>query len=264
MDRNHYHLHELGSRLKALHKERSSPGRILLLDEESGEYRQALAETLSTCQFTLEACPETARRLFLSSPFDLVLLAHSDRIRCLDWLRLFKSLRPSVSVIVITACGCEELAVQAFRHGAIDYFRKPLDLAALELSIRAVLEFRRKHKESEMPQPEGRLHKALRYIESNFHTPISLDRAAREAGMSVSCFARHLKQLTGNTFVAHLNGLRVARSKELLQANRSPMLQVALACGFGNQSHFNRVFRKIVGVTPGEYRRSVVAGSGKA
>jgi AraC-like DNA-binding protein len=35
------------------------------------------------------------------------------------------------------------------------------------------------------------------------------------------------------------------------------MLQVALACGFGNQSHFNRVFRKIAGVTPGEYRKSV-------
>ena len=257
MNRTHYPLSELGSRVKTLPQERSSPGRILIIDEENGDYWQPLAETLPNCRFTLEACPETAERLFLSAPFDLVILVHSERISCLDWLPLFKSLRPSVSVIVITACGCEELAVQAFRHGAIDYFGKPLDLPALELSIRAVLEFRRKRNDNEMPQPAGGLLKALRYIEANFHTPISLGRAACEAGMSISCFERHLKQLTGKTFVAHLNGLRVARARELLQANRSPMLQVALACGFGNQSHFNRVFRKIAGVTPGEYRKSV-------
>jgi AraC family transcriptional regulator len=131
------------------------------------------------------------------------------------------------------------------------------------LSIRAVLEFRRKRNDNEMPQPAGGLLKALRYIEANFHTPISLGRAACEAGMSISCFERHLKQLTGKTFVAHLNGLRVARARELLQANRSPMLQVALACGFSNQSHFNRVFRKIAGVTPGEYRQSGSLGAAK-
>ena len=264
MNRTHYRLSELGSRLKALPQEGSSPCRILIVDEETDDYRQALAATLPNCRFIPEACPEMARRLFLSSPFDLVLLAHSERIRCLDWLPLFKSLRPSVSVIVITACGCEELAVQAFRRGAIDYFGKPLDLAALELSIRAVLGFCRKRREEEMPPPAGGPPKALRYIEANVHTPISLDRAAREPGMSVSCFERHLKQLTGKTFVAHLNTLRVARARELLQANCSSMLQVALACGFSNQSHFNRVFRKFAGVTPGEYRRSVAAEAGKS
>jgi transcriptional regulator GlxA family with amidase domain len=159
-------------------------------------------------------------------------------------------------VIVITACGCEELAVQAFRHGAIDYFAKPLDLAALELSIRAALGYRRKRQEDEMPPPAGRLLKALRYIEANFHTPIDLARAAREAGMSVSCFERYLKNQTGMTFIAYLNSMRIAKARDLLRANRSPMLQVALACGFSNQSHFNRVFRKIAGVTPGEYRKN--------
>jgi AraC-like DNA-binding protein len=264
MNRTHYPLSELGSRLKTLPPEPSASGQILIIDEENADYRQTLAEALPNCRFTHEPCPETARQLFLASPIDLVLLSHSSRISCLDWLPLFKSLRPSVSVIVITTCGCEELAVQVFRHGAIDYFRKPLDLAALELNIRAVLGFRRKRREGEVPQPAGGLPKALRYIEANVHTPISLDRAAREAGMSVSCFERHLKQLTGNTFVTHLNGLRVSRARELLQTNRSSMLQIALACGFSNQSHFNRVFRKIAGITPGEYRKSVSVDSRKS
>ena len=58
------------------------------------------------------------------------------------------------------------------------------------------------------------------------------------------------------TFTAYLNSMRIARAKELLQADHAPMLQIALACGFSNQSHFNRVFKRIAGMAPGEYRKS--------
>jgi two-component system, response regulator YesN len=127
-----------------------------------------------------------------------------------------------------------------------------------------VLGFRQKRRAGESHQPVSGLPKAMRYIETNFHTALSLARAAREAAMSVSCFERCLKKQTGTTFVTYLNSLRIARAKELLQANRAPMLQVALACGFSNQSHFNRVFRKLAGVTPGEYRKSVSVASEKS
>jgi len=257
MSRIHYPLSELGSRLKTLSRESALSGRILMVDEEVDACRQALADTLPNCNFTLEACPDAARQLFLSSPFDLVILSHTQRCNCLEWLPLFKSLRPSVSVIVTTDCGCEDLAVQAFRLGAIDYFSKPFEPDELETSIRAVLEIRKKFADSGKPLPVGGLQRALRYMESNFQEPMTLDRAAGEAGMSVSCFERYLKNQTGMTFTACLNSMRIARAKELLQADHAPMLQIALACGFSSQSHFNRVFRKVAGVTPGEYRKSL-------
>lgn len=257
MSRTHYPLNELGSRLMALSREAASSGRILIVDEEGDACRQALAFSFPNCHFTLEDCPETARQLFLSSPFDLVILSHTQRCSCLEWLPLFKSLRPSVSVIVTTDCGCEDLAVQAFRLGAIDYFSKPFEPDELETSIRAVLEIRKKFTDSGKPLPVGGLQRALRYMESNFHEPMTLDRAAGEAGMSVSCFERSLKNRTGMTFTTCLNSLRIARAKELLLADHTSMLQIALACGFSSQSHFNRVFRKVAGVTPGEYRKSV-------
>lgn len=257
MSRTHYPLNELGSRLVTLSRETASSGRILIIDEEGDACRQALAETLPNCHLTLEACPDTARQLFLSSPFDLVILSHAERSSCLEWLPLFKSLRPSVSVIVTTDYGCEDLAVQAFRLGAIDYFSKPFDFDDLELSIRAVLEIRKKISDSGKPLPVGGLQRALRYMESNFHEPMTLARAAGEAGMSVSCFERYLKSQTGMTFTAYLNSMRIARAKELLQADHAPMLQIALVCGFSSQSLFNRVFKRIAGVTPGEYRKSL-------
>ena len=254
MKRNHYLLRELGGHLRGVPQGAAYPGQILILDEEGEHYRKILAANLPECRFTLEGNPDAARRHFLFSPTDLVILNHSTRICCLDLLQTFKAERPSVSVIVVTGCGSEKLAVQAFRHGAIDYFKKPFLPEELALSIRAVLEIRKKFLNSGKPLPVSGLQRALRYMESNFQAPMSLDDAAREAGMSVSCFERYLKNQTGLTFTGYLNSLRIARAKELIQASHAPMLQVALACGFGNQSHFNRVFRKITGTTPGAYR----------
>jgi AraC-like DNA-binding protein len=264
MERVHYSLRELGSRSKGMTTEPPLTGRILIVGEEGGKFGEPLAQVLPGCRFTLEACPDAARKFLLSYPVDLVLLHHSDSIQCLDLLPIYKALRPSVAIVVITGCGSEDLAVQAFRYGAIDYFRKPFEIGELELTVRAVLEIQKKSKTRQAPPPAGGLQRALRYIEVNLQTRITLDRAAREAGMSVSCFERHLKQVTGKTFVAYLNLLRIAKARALLQTGSTPMLQVAVACGFSNQSHFNRVFRKIAGVTPGAYRRSVAAGAGES
>jgi len=254
MSRSHYLLRDLGCQAD-WHPQEMPPGRVLIVDDDAGGYSEALAENLPACRFTLEACPEAARRYFLSAPLDLVLLCHSDRICCLDWLPFCKSQRPSISVIVVTERGSEELAVQSFRHGAIDYFRKPFDLDELQTSIRAVLEIRRRGREGGTPQLPTGLQRALRYLEASFNAPVRLDDVAREAGMSVSCFARYLKKQTGMSFTAYLNSMRVAKARELLRTSSDSMLQIALACGFGNQSHFNRVFRKITGTTPGTDRK---------
>jgi AraC-like DNA-binding protein len=255
MNRAHYLMQELGSQLLSLSKGTSYPGRILIVDEEVEQYREPLAAILPECQFIIESNPEAARRLFLSSPIDLVILNHSPRISCLKLLPAFKLFRPSVSVIVVTDCGSEELAVQVFRRGAIDYFRKPFDINALELTVRAALEFQRTRKEKMTPQPLSGIQRALLYIEAKFNDPLSLSQVAREAIMSISCFERHLKKQTGMTFTAIVNAQRVAKAKEMIKKEDFSMLQIALVCGFGNQSHFNRVFRKITGTTPKEYRK---------
>jgi AraC-like DNA-binding protein len=255
MTRAHYLLKELGTQLQNLQEGTPFPGRILIVDEEGEDYGQSLASILPGCRITVVACPTMAKRLFLSSPTDLVVLNHSPGVSCLELLPAFKTCHPSVPVVVVTGCGSEDLAIQAFRHGAIDYFHKPFDVRDLELTLRAILDFRRKRQEQDSSQPVGGTHKALLFIEANFHASLKLDQVAREGGMSVSCFERHLKKQTGMTFVAYVNNLRVARARELLQVTSTSMLQIALSCGFGNQSHFNRVFKKLTGCTPGDCRK---------
>jgi AraC-like DNA-binding protein len=48
---------------------------------------------------------------------------------------------------------------------------------------------------------------------------------------------------------------RGIRAQELLIRSREPLAQIALRCGLSDQSHFTRVFRRLVGVTPGAWRR---------
>ena len=93
----------------------------------------------------------------------------------------------------------------------------------------------------------------------NFHLHLSLAQVAAEAGMSISCFERHLRQKTGMNFTSYVNCLRIAKAKELIRADHASLLKIALACGFSNQSDFNRVFKKNVKVSPGNYRRSMPA-----
>jgi AraC-like DNA-binding protein len=257
VDRTHYFVQELGTRLRKLSGE-AFPGRILVVDEDGEGCGKRLAAILPECRFTLMACPLAAKRHFLSSPVDLVILSHSRQFSCFELLSAFKLFRPSVAVVVVTDCGSEDLAVEAFRRGAIDYFRKPFDVRELESTVRAMLEFRRKRKEKEPPQPVSGLQRAMRFIEGNFRSQLKLEQAANEAGMSISCFERHLKQRTGMSFTAYVNGLRIAKARELLGMTSASMLQIALSCGFGNQSHFNRVFKKTTGLTPGEYRKTAI------
>lgn len=262
MSRAHYLLKELGAQSLDRSQASAIPGRILVVDEEGSACGDALAATLPECHFVMVPCPKTAKRFFLSSPSDLVIVNHSPGVSCLELLSAFKSMRPSVPVVVVTGHGSEELAVQAFRYGAIDYFKIPIDVRDLELTVRAALEFRRKRWEDEVSQQPDGIRKALRFVEENLAMPLRLEQAADRAGMSVSCFERHLKRKIGMSFTVYVNGLRVTRAMELLQGTRLSMLKIALSCGFGNQSHFNRVFKKFTGVTPGQCRKNVRQATG--
>jgi AraC family transcriptional regulator len=56
-----------------------------------------------------------------------------------------------------------------------------------------------------------------------------------------------------------LSRLRIEEAKRLLRLNTLPLSEIALACGFGDQAHFTRVFSREVGAAPGAWQRSMRA-----
>jgi len=76
--------------------------------------------------------------------------------------------------------------------------------------------------------------------------------------MSLSSFVRLFKKRTGMTFVDYMHGIRMAAACRLLRDPDLSLLQISMACGYNNQSHFNRVFKKCLGVAPGVYKKSLM------
>jgi AraC family transcriptional regulator len=101
------------------------------------------------------------------------------------------------------------------------------------------------------------LRRCVEFMESHLEGDLRLSDLAREAGASTSHFLRSFRQSTGKTPYQFLLHQRVERAKFLMHDHRVPLTEVALACGFADQHHLARVFRRITGVPPTSYRRSL-------
>jgi len=99
-----------------------------------------------------------------------------------------------------------------------------------------------------------RLNRALEYIQANLGGEVHLEGLARAAGLSPFHFAKLFKQSTGSTPHQYIVQRRLERATELLRSTEVNLSEVALECGFADQSHFANVFRRFVGVTPSQYR----------
>jgi len=89
---------------------------------------------------------------------------------------------------------------------------------------------------------------------------VPLSRLAAECGLSVRHFARAFRQSSGMPPHRWLLKHRVDRAKELLKNHALSLADVALSCGFADQSHFTRVFSNLTGCAPGKWRRREFSG----
>lgn len=99
-----------------------------------------------------------------------------------------------------------------------------------------------------------RLQRVLSYIEARLGDTISLDDLAGEACLSPFHFARLFQQAMGQPPHRYVVEQRIAAAQERLRTRRTSMAEVALDTGFGTQANFSRVFRKLTGLTPRQYR----------
>jgi len=99
-----------------------------------------------------------------------------------------------------------------------------------------------------------RLRRVLELIETRLADPLTLDDLASEACLSPFHFSRLFRGATGRSPHRYLIDRRLEAAQAMLRKERKPLADVALDAGFGSQANFSRTFRKITGLTPGQYR----------
>jgi AraC family transcriptional regulator len=93
------------------------------------------------------------------------------------------------------------------------------------------------------------------YIAAHIDQKITNDDLAEVAGLSSAYFYTAFKQAEGVSPRRYVLQCRVERAQELLTSTAMSLAEIAGTVGFANQSHCIQYFRKVVGVTPGDYRR---------
>ena len=100
----------------------------------------------------------------------------------------------------------------------------------------------------------GIIDRAQEYIMQNYKKDISLDDVSREVDISPYYFSKLFKEATGDNFIEYLTNIRIDKAKELLDNTNLSMKEICVQVGYSNPNYFSRIFKKIVGVTPTEYK----------
>lgn len=98
------------------------------------------------------------------------------------------------------------------------------------------------------------LNRVREYIDSHLGDRLELGELAIVAGLNLFHFARAFRQSTGVTPHQYVLHQRIEQAKQMLRDPRSTVLEASARTGFVDQSHFSKVFRRVVGVSPSEFR----------
>jgi len=101
------------------------------------------------------------------------------------------------------------------------------------------------------------IRRAKAYIAGHYGDPVGLDEMARTMHVSTFYFCKMFKRATGLTFTDYLGRVRVEKAKNLLLNPHLRVSEIAYTVGFQSLTHFNRVFRKLTGESPTDFREKL-------
>ena len=100
------------------------------------------------------------------------------------------------------------------------------------------------------------IQKAIILIEGNLSSDLSLARLARELNVNSSYLSTLFKKETGSTVTDYITDRRISHAKHLLKSSRLQVQTVGQLCGFEDVHYFSKVFKRLAGYTPKQYRQN--------
>lgn len=110
------------------------------------------------------------------------------------------------------------------------------------------------YNETDITMHSDLMKQSIDYIRSNLCSEISVSSLAADAGMSEGHFSRLFKKHTGRPPIDYVMHLRLDKAAGEISTSAKPFLDIALECGFNSPSYFTRVFNRVYGCSPSQYR----------
>ena len=193
-------------------------------------------------------------------------------INGIDASRQILAQRPECKIIFVTAYSLFTYAHEAVRLGACDYILKPVDPDDVERAVRRAAAQADAKRQLEAMASNGELlesdsydktavlmGKVKKYLQHNYMMyDISLDSVSAMLKLNASYFSSLFKRTFGVNFLDYLTQLRMDAARELLRDPLRSTAEVAGMVGYESANYFTRAFKKNVGMTPTDYRRSAL------
>jgi len=107
--------------------------------------------------------------------------------------------------------------------------------------------------------PDEEILQAQLWMQNNLAKNVQVTEIAQQFGMSTRNFSRRFKSAMGKTPIQYLNDYRLKTAQDLLQSSNLSIGEIADRVGYSDPSHFNKLFKRYVSVTPKDYRITVRA-----
>lgn len=176
-----------------------------------------------------------------------------------------------IPFLMLTAKSSIEAEIEGATSGADLYFTKPLNIDLLKITIKNIVEQRRKLKEHYLKTKETApadltysdkdkvfMTKLLSIIEEQMVNPeMDIDYLCKEVGMSRTKLYNKIKSITGQSIGEFVRSARLRKATEIMKSEDVLLTEVMYRIGIQTQSYFTKAFKKEFGVTPTGYLQSI-------
>lgn len=160
--------------------------------------------------------------------------------------------------IILSGYDDFKYAQQAIRYGVEEYVLKPCRSTEIMRLLNTIIdEICGVQSQEKIPEISSNaiVNQAVEYMHEHYNEELTLVDVAERVGISSGYLSTLFTQNLGNGFIDTLNAIRVERACVYLQQNQMKTYEVAFKVGFRDEKYFSRIFKKVTGVTPSEYKK---------
>jgi two-component system, response regulator YesN len=237
-------------------KRKMPPRETILVVDDTESIRKVFIAAFEEYKIVTAASGQEALNI-LAKPNDIGLIVLDVMMPGINGLELLKEIKKANSisrVVIMTAYSSKDIAIEALRAHADDYLEKPFDIEDVKKVFDRLLKEASNTDISNHRLQDDKIRTAQRLVKRNYNRSFSLQDASSEVFLSYKYLSRAFKEKTGKCFTKYRMQLKMDSAKQMLKESRDSVAQIAYKVGYHNPDSFMKMFKRVTGTTPSEFR----------